>query len=68
MDCEIPNKSLTALYGVFLQYNLCCFHKHTVHWVKKDREYFEGKWSFCESGGGVLNSLIKALFLLHKRD
>jgi len=35
-----------------------------MHCVRKDCEYWVGKYKSLDPGGGVLSSLIKALFLL----
>ena len=61
---NVVNKSLTALYGGFRQYDRFCFQRQAIHWVKKDCEYFVGKYKSLEPAGGVPSSLIKALFLL----
>jgi hypothetical protein len=31
MAIEVLNTSRMALYGVFLQYDLCCFHRQALH-------------------------------------
>ena len=36
---KVVKKNLTAVYGGLRQYDLRCFHKHAIHWVKKDWEY-----------------------------
>jgi ABC-type arginine transport system ATPase subunit len=60
----VVNKSLTALYGGFRQYDRCCFHRQAIHWVKKDCECCVVKYKSLEPSGGTLSSLIKVLFLL----
>lgn len=60
----VVNKSLTALYGGFRQYDRCCFQRQAIHWVKKDCECCVVKYKSLEPSGGVLSSLIKSLFLL----
>lgn len=61
----VVNKSLTALYGGFRQYDRCCFQRQAMHWVMKVCEYFVGKYKSLKPVVGVLSSLIKALFLLN---
>jgi hypothetical protein len=63
---NVVNRSLTAPYGGFRQYDKCCFHRQAIHWVKKGCEYCVGKYKSFEPGRGVLSSLIKALFLLNQ--
>lgn len=60
----VVKKILVAVYDGFLQYDLCCFHRQAIHCVKKDCAYWLGKCRSVDPGGGVLSSLIKALFLL----
>ena len=36
---KVVKKNLTAVYGGLRQYDCRCFHKHAIHWVKKDWEY-----------------------------
>jgi hypothetical protein len=60
----VVKKILVAVYDGFLQYDLCCFHKQAMYCVVKGCEYWFGKNRSLDPGGGVLSSLIKALFLL----
>jgi hypothetical protein len=60
----VVKKILVAVYDGFLQYDLCRFHKQVMHCVVVDCEYWIGKSRSLDPGGGVLSSLIKALFLL----
>jgi hypothetical protein len=60
----IVKNILVAVYDGFLQYDLCCFHRQAIHCVKKDCAYWFGKHRSVDPGGGVLSSLIRALFLL----
>lgn len=39
----VVKKILTAVYGGFLQYDKCCFHRHAMHCTMKDWEYCVGK-------------------------
>ena len=60
----VVKKSLTAVYGGFLQYDRCCFQRQALHWLMNDCEYFVGKFKSGEPGGAILRSLIMSLFLL----
>jgi len=61
-------KNLTAVYAGFLQYDKRCFHRHARHCIMKGCEYLVGKCRSLEPGGGMLSSLIKALFLLQLKN
>lgn len=60
----VVKKNLTAVYGGFLQYDKCCFHRHAMHCTGNDCEYWVGKYRSLEPAGGMLRSFIKLLFLL----
>jgi hypothetical protein len=62
---KVVKRNLTAVYGGFLQYDQCCFHKQAIHCVTNDVEYFVGKQRSVEPGAGVLNPAMSALFLLN---
>ena len=62
----VVKKILVAVYDGLRQYDLCCFHRQAMHCVMKGCEYLVGKNKSFEPGGGLLSSLIKALFLLQQ--
>ena len=57
----------TTLCSGFFQYDLCCFHKHAMHWDLKLCQYPDGKFSSCEFGVGLLSLSTSSTFSLwHK--